>query len=70
MYGDDIASVLITEQQIQEITERVRAYELAREAPTDKELKAAAQEEMKRAGIVQLGIKRRGADAVQPISPS
>ncbi|HVR62996.1 MAG TPA: acyl-CoA dehydratase activase-related protein, partial [Polyangia bacterium] len=58
------------EQQIQEITERVRAYELAKKAPTDKELKAAAQEEMKRAGIVQLGIKRHGADAVQPISPS
>ena len=58
------------ETQINEITERVRAYELSKQAPTDKEMKAAAQEEMKRAGIVQLGIKRHGADAVQPISPS
>ncbi len=58
------------ETQINEITDRVRAYELSKQAPTDKEMKAAAQEEMKRAGIVQLGIKRHGADAVQPISPS
>ncbi|HEX3697206.1 MAG TPA: BadF/BadG/BcrA/BcrD ATPase family protein [Polyangia bacterium] len=58
------------EAQIQEITDRVRAYELSKKPPTDKELRSAAQDEMKKAGIVQLGIKRPGADAVQPISAS
>ncbi|HXI57155.1 MAG TPA: BadF/BadG/BcrA/BcrD ATPase family protein, partial [Polyangia bacterium] len=58
------------EAQIQDITERVRAYEQSKKPPTDKELRATAQDEMKRAGIVQLGIKRNGADTVQPISAS
>jgi len=58
------------EAQIQDMTEKVRAYEQSKQPPSDKELRATAQDEMKRAGIVQLGIKRHGADTVQPISAS
>jgi hypothetical protein len=58
------------EAQINDITEKVRAYETSKQPPTDKELRSVAQDEMKRAGIVQLGIKRPGADTVQPISAS
>jgi activator of 2-hydroxyglutaryl-CoA dehydratase/predicted nucleotide-binding protein (sugar kinase/HSP70/actin superfamily) len=58
------------EAQINDITEKVRAYETSKQPPTDKELRSVAQDEMKRAGIVQLGIKRPGVDTVQPISAS
>ncbi len=54
------------EQQIHEITERVKAYELSRAKPTRLELASAARDEMKKNGIVQLGIKRRDGN-VQPI---
>jgi hypothetical protein len=46
------------ERQIQDIMARVRAYEEAREAPTTAELRANAESEMKKAGIIRLGIKR------------
>jgi hypothetical protein len=46
------------ERQIREITERVKAYELARAKPSAQELAAAARDEMKKQGIVQLGINR------------
>jgi len=46
------------ERQIQDIMARVRAYEEAREAPTSAELRANAESEMKKAGIIRLGIKR------------
>jgi activator of 2-hydroxyglutaryl-CoA dehydratase/predicted nucleotide-binding protein (sugar kinase/HSP70/actin superfamily) len=58
------------ERQIGELTARVQAYELSKKPPTEQELKVAAQEEMKKAGIVQLGIKRRDAEEVQPIAVS
>jgi activator of 2-hydroxyglutaryl-CoA dehydratase/predicted nucleotide-binding protein (sugar kinase/HSP70/actin superfamily) len=54
------------ERQIQEITERVRAYELARAKPSAIELAAAARDEMKKQGIVQLGI-HRGDGHIQKI---
>ncbi|HEY8924919.1 MAG TPA: BadF/BadG/BcrA/BcrD ATPase family protein [Polyangia bacterium] len=50
------------ERLINEITERVKAYEAAREKPTAAELRANAEAEMKKAGIVRLGIKRREGD--------
>jgi hypothetical protein len=60
------------ERQIQEITERVQAYELAKQQPTAQELAKTARDEMKKHGIVQLGIKRRDGnlppDSVQPIN--
>ncbi|HEY4187008.1 MAG TPA: acyl-CoA dehydratase activase-related protein, partial [Polyangia bacterium] len=45
-------------RQIAEITERVGAYEQARQAPSAAELRSIAQDEMKKAGIMKLGIKR------------
>jgi activator of 2-hydroxyglutaryl-CoA dehydratase/predicted nucleotide-binding protein (sugar kinase/HSP70/actin superfamily) len=44
--------------QIRELGERVKAYEQARQPPSDAERAAAAREEMRKAGIVSLGIKR------------
>jgi len=46
------------ERQIQDIMARVRAYEETREAPSKAELRANAESEMKKAGIIRLGIKR------------
>jgi activator of 2-hydroxyglutaryl-CoA dehydratase/predicted nucleotide-binding protein (sugar kinase/HSP70/actin superfamily) len=46
------------ELQLGELTARVRAYEESRRGPSDAERAATAREEMKRAGIVRLGIKR------------
>jgi activator of 2-hydroxyglutaryl-CoA dehydratase/predicted nucleotide-binding protein (sugar kinase/HSP70/actin superfamily) len=45
-------------RQIEELTVRVRAYQEARAAKTATELAAEHAEELKRAGIVRLGIKR------------
>jgi predicted CoA-substrate-specific enzyme activase len=44
--------------QIEELTSRVRAYEDARQAPSELERAAAAREELRKQGIVKLGIKR------------
>jgi hypothetical protein len=44
--------------QIAEITARVRAYEEARARPSTAEEAAVAREDLRRAGIVKLGIKR------------
>jgi len=57
------------ERQIREITERVAAYEVARLKPSAEEKASAARDEMKKAGIVQLGIMR-GDGRVQPINNS
>jgi hypothetical protein len=46
------------ELQLSEVTARVAAYEAARSGPSELERASAAREEMKRAGIVRLGIKR------------
>jgi hypothetical protein len=46
------------ELQLSEVTARVRAYEDARRGPSEMEMAATAREEMKKAGIVRLGIKR------------
>jgi activator of 2-hydroxyglutaryl-CoA dehydratase/predicted nucleotide-binding protein (sugar kinase/HSP70/actin superfamily) len=58
------------EQQIRDITEKVRVYEQSRQGPTKVELASAARDEMKKAGIMQLGIKRPGSDEIQPIAQS
>jgi predicted nucleotide-binding protein (sugar kinase/HSP70/actin superfamily) len=55
------------EQQIEQLTEKVRAYEAARAAKTAQELAAEAAEEMKKAGIVRLGIKRGDAETIARI---
>jgi activator of 2-hydroxyglutaryl-CoA dehydratase/predicted nucleotide-binding protein (sugar kinase/HSP70/actin superfamily) len=55
------------EQQIEQLTEKVRAYEAARAAKTDQELAAEAAEEMKKAGIVRLGIKRGDTETIARI---
>jgi hypothetical protein len=54
------------ERQIEEITERVKAYEQSRAKPTAQELASAARDEMKKQGIVQLGIRSRDGH-VKPI---
>ena len=46
------------ERQIAEISARLGAYEKARQPPSEAELRSMAQDEMKKAGIVRLGIKR------------
>jgi hypothetical protein len=46
------------ERMIEEITARVAAYEAARQPPSDAELRSRAQDDMKKAGIMKLGIKR------------
>ncbi|MBC8132235.1 MAG: CoA activase, partial [Deltaproteobacteria bacterium] len=46
------------ERQIADITARVRAYEQARLPPSADELRAAANADMKKAGIMRLGIKK------------
>jgi len=46
------------EQQIEQLTVKVRAYEAARAAKTTAELAAEQADELKKAGIVRLGIKR------------
>ncbi len=54
------------ERQIQEITDRVKAYEQSRAKPTELELASTARDEMKKQGIVQLGIRNRDGH-VKPI---
>jgi activator of 2-hydroxyglutaryl-CoA dehydratase/predicted nucleotide-binding protein (sugar kinase/HSP70/actin superfamily) len=46
------------EAHIQDLTARVQAYEQARAKPSDAELVATAREDMRKAGIMRLGIKR------------
>jgi hypothetical protein len=54
---------------ISELGERVQAYELARKPKTDKEKAAEAADEMKKAGIVRLGIRKTdgGSDVIARI---
>jgi hypothetical protein len=47
------------EKMINDITQRVQAYELARQPKSDREHAAEAADEMKKAGIVRLGIKKK-----------
>ncbi len=47
----------VLERQIQDLTTRVRAYQDARGPASTEELRAVAQAEMKKAGIVRLGIR-------------
>jgi hypothetical protein len=54
------------ERQIAEITERVKAYEQSRAKPSELELASAARDDMKKQGIVQLGIRNRDGH-VKPI---
>jgi len=44
---------------------RVAAYEAARQPPSDAELRSRAADDMKKAGIMKLGIKR--GDQVQKL---
>ena len=46
------------ERMIAEVQARVAAYETARQPPSAAELRSLAQDEMKKAGIMKLGIKR------------
>jgi predicted nucleotide-binding protein (sugar kinase/HSP70/actin superfamily) len=55
------------ERQIEELAAKVRAYEAARAQKTEAEMAAERADEMKRAGIVRLGIKRPGADNIARI---
>ena len=55
------------ERQIEELGVKVRAYEAARAAKTAQELTAERAEEMKKAGIVQLGIKRPDHETIARI---
>jgi len=54
-------------EQIQETTEKVRAYETARAAKTDLEKAAERADALKQAGIVRLGIKRGESDSIARI---
>jgi len=53
------------DRMIEEITARVAAYEAARQPPSDAELRSRAADDMKKAGIMKLGIKR--GDQVQKL---
>jgi hypothetical protein len=55
------------EQQIEQLTVKVRAYEAARAAKTAAELAAEQADEMKKAGIVRLGIKRSDSETIARI---
>jgi activator of 2-hydroxyglutaryl-CoA dehydratase/predicted nucleotide-binding protein (sugar kinase/HSP70/actin superfamily) len=48
----------VLERLIADTTARVRAYEAARQPMPDHEARAAAADDMKRSGIIRLGIKR------------
>ena len=50
------------EQQIAEIMERERAYAAARQPPSDAELRGQAEAELKKAGIVRVGIRGRDGE--------
>jgi activator of 2-hydroxyglutaryl-CoA dehydratase/predicted nucleotide-binding protein (sugar kinase/HSP70/actin superfamily) len=52
------------ERQISELTARVRAYEAARAQKTAAELAAERADQLKQAGIVQLGIRRPESDTI------
>ncbi|MDX2089668.1 MAG: acyl-CoA dehydratase activase-related protein, partial [Kofleriaceae bacterium] len=56
------------DQQIAELRAKVQAYEAARARKSDFELAAERAEELKRAGIVKLGIKRRDSDSIARLS--
>src|SRR5262245_6002695 len=55
------------ERQIEDLKQKVRAYEEARASKTAAEVAAERAEQMKQAGIVRLGIKRPEADAIARI---
>ena len=55
------------EQQIEQLTVKVRAYEAARAAKTAAEIAAEQAEAMKNAGIVRLGIKRSDSETIARI---
>jgi activator of 2-hydroxyglutaryl-CoA dehydratase/predicted nucleotide-binding protein (sugar kinase/HSP70/actin superfamily) len=55
------------ERQIEELTVKVRAYETARAEKTAAEKASENADEMKRAGIVKLGIKRPDAETIARI---
>jgi len=52
----------VLEAQIAALTSRVRTYEEARQPPSSDEMRAAARAEMKKAGIVRLGIKKHDGE--------
>jgi predicted nucleotide-binding protein (sugar kinase/HSP70/actin superfamily) len=54
-------------RQIEELTARVRAYEAARAEKSAAEQAAERADELKKAGIVRLGIKRPDADTIARI---
>jgi activator of 2-hydroxyglutaryl-CoA dehydratase/predicted nucleotide-binding protein (sugar kinase/HSP70/actin superfamily) len=54
-------------RQIAEAAEKVRAYETARGCKTEAELAAERAEELKRMGIVRLGIKRADSETIARI---
>jgi predicted nucleotide-binding protein (sugar kinase/HSP70/actin superfamily) len=55
------------EAQITEVQLRVRAYEAARAEKTEAERRSENAEDMKKSGIVQLGIKREGSETIARI---
>jgi activator of 2-hydroxyglutaryl-CoA dehydratase/predicted nucleotide-binding protein (sugar kinase/HSP70/actin superfamily) len=55
------------ERQIEDLTAKVRAYEAARAAKTAQELTADHADEMKKAGIVRLGIKKPDTETIARI---
>ena len=55
------------EAAIAEVRARVGAYEAARRPPTQAEIRSRQQDERKKAGIVQLGVRRDNGE-IEPIS--
>jgi hypothetical protein len=55
------------ERQIADLQDKVRAYEAARAAKTEAEKRAEQAEELKRAGIVRLGIRKPDSDTIARI---
>jgi hypothetical protein len=54
------------EAAIAEVRGRIAAYEKARQPPTAAELRSRSQDELKKAGIVQLGVRRSDGE-IEPI---
>lgn len=52
------------DRQIQDLIEKVRAYEAARARKTDAEIASEKADELKKAGIVRLGIKRGDGETI------
>ena len=52
----------VLEAQIAALASRVRTYEEARQPPSSDEMRAVARDEMKKAGIVRLGIKKHDGE--------